>query len=119
MGLCNPAEHGLSNQTLDNLNTRGTLSPRCINGIGFDSGAFTATAAGTTTISDSNIVTSSIVTFSPTNGPAGLLLATKTCYVGAVSAGAFTFLVSATAAGAPAGTETFVYHTMNPTDLDA
>lgn len=119
MGLTNPAEHGLSNQTVDYLNVRGIFNPRCINGLGFDSGSFTATAAGTTTITDANVAATSLVVFAPTNGPAGLLVKSKSCYIGAVSAGSFTFLVSATGSGAPAGTETFAYFAMNPTDPDA
>lgn len=117
MGLTNPCTHGPSNETLDNPKIRGVLDANAICGTGLDCGSFTATAAGTTTISDANILASSLVTFSPTNGPAGLLLATKTCYIGAVSAGSFTFLVSATGSGAPAGTETFTYFSMNPTDV--
>lgn len=115
----NACTHGLSNETLDNLSVRGVFNARAVAGIGLDGGSFTVTAAGTTTITDANVVTSSLVQFSPTNGPAGLLVATKTCYIGAVSAGSFTFLVSATGAGAPAGTETFSYVSINHTDLDA
>ncbi len=72
-------------------------------------GTFTATAAGTTTISDSGIGASAQIAVFPTSSDGGLLLRTKSCYVGAVSAGSFTFVVSSTGAGAPAGTETFCY----------
>jgi parallel beta-helix repeat protein len=72
-------------------------------------GSFTATAAGTSTISDQNINASMVPIVMPSNAAAGLLTQTKTCYLGTVADGSFTFLVSATGAGAPAGTETFVY----------
>lgn len=71
--------------------------------------SFTATAAATTTISDSTITPTSKVVVFPTNAAAGLLTRTKTCYVSSVALGSFQFTVSSTGAGAPAGTETFNY----------
>lgn len=76
---------------------------------GYD-GAFTVTAAGVTTISDTNVTTGSRVVIFPTNTAAGLLTRSKSCWVDTISAGSFVFNVSSTGAGAPAGTETFSYH---------
>jgi len=88
--------------------SRGIVRGTAYSG-GIGVGVFTATAAGTTTISDSAIAANALVMVTPTNGAGGLLIQSKSCYVGSVSAGAFTFVVSATGAGAPAGTETFSY----------
>ena len=95
-------DHGYDNHSCGNL-TAGSIT----GGIGV--GRIVATAAGTTTITDANVKSSSEVIFSALGSGAGLLLRTKTCYIGTVSNGSFTFIVSATGAGAPAGTETFSY----------
>lgn len=72
-------------------------------------GSFTATAAALLTVSDGNIRSGSTVVIVPTNAAAGLLVKGKSCWVDTIAAGSFNFNVSATAAGAPAGTETFSY----------
>lgn len=73
------------------------------------SASFTATAAGATTVSNTLVNSGSNIIFFPTNAAAALLQRTKTCYVSNLASGSFIFNVSATGAGAPAGTETFGY----------
>ena len=75
---------------------------------GVGAGSFVATAAALTTITDADITATSCITIFPSNAAAGLLLRTKTCYI-VTGSGSFTFNVSATGAGAPAGTEAFEY----------
>src|SRR2546428_5697644 len=77
-----------------------------VRGIG---GQFTMPAASTTTVSDSDILAGSAIAVQATNGPAGLLIQSKSCYISNVLNGSFVFNVSATGAGAPAGTEVFVW----------
>lgn len=62
------------------------------------------------TITDAAVQAGMRVFIVPTNGPAGLLLRSKSCWVDTVANGSFVFNVSATASGAPAGTETFNYY---------
>lgn len=77
-----------------------------VRGIG---GTFTLDADGSTSVSDADILSTSQIVCFPTNGPAGLILKSKSCFVNTIAAGSFVFNVSATGAGAPAGTETFAY----------
>ena len=72
-------------------------------------GEFTATAAALTTITDASVRANSQVMCFPSNAAGGLLAQNKSCYTGTIAAGSFTFVVSATGAGEPAGTETFSY----------
>lgn len=79
-------------------------------GVGPCCGTFQATAAATSTVSDSNVPANSTIVFWPMNAAAGLLERTKTCSIATGnSAGSFVFSVSATGAGAPGGSETFGY----------
>lgn len=81
-----------------------------LSGIGPAGGTFQATAGAVTTIVDANVPASAHILFSPGNAAAGLLDRTKTLSIATGnSAGSFVFTVSATGAGAPAGTETFTY----------
>ena len=81
----------------------------------FGVGTFSTDASGagssSTTVSNSSLTTDCQVLIYPGNDAAGLLARTLTCSVAsAVSAGSFTFGVSATAAGTgPDGTEVFHY----------
>ena|SRR3990167_7477869 len=114
--LTNPCTHGLSNETIDNLTVRGLLTCDAARGGGLDTATFGVEAAGTTTVSNARVkaADSQIIPFA-TNAGAGLLLRTKTCWISDIADGSFIFNVSATAAGAPAGTETMAYMTGNPT----
>lgn len=85
------------------------LTITAITGGGAGSGSFTCTAAAISTIADTDVAATSYVTVTPSNAAAGLLLRTKTCWVDTIAAGSFLFNVSASGAGAPAGTETFNY----------
>lgn len=71
-------------------------------------GSFTPTGAALT-VSDAAIQAGMRVFVVPTNGPAGLLLRSKSCWVDTIADGSFVFNVSASGSGAPAGTETFQY----------
>ena len=102
-----PVWHGsdfstFPNATLDSLNGKSVAA-----------GTFTSDADGATSVSDTNITANSTVIFTPRDETAGLLARTKTLYIDTVSAGSFIFHVSATAAGAPAGTEVFSYVAIN------
>ena len=79
-----------------------------VSGVAVGLGSFTADAGASTTITDAAVTSSSIVLITPTNAPAGLLIKSKSCHV-TPGSGSFTFNVSASGAGAPAGTETFRY----------
>lgn len=72
-------------------------------------GEFTATAAALTTITDSAVRANSQVMCFPTNAAAGLLAQNKSFYTSAIGVGSFKFIISATGASEPAGTETFAY----------
>lgn len=74
-------------------------------------GSIAVAAASITSVTDAKVQSSDQVICFPSNAAAGLLLQTKTCWVDTVAAGSFNFNVSATGAGAPAGTETFSYFT--------
>lgn len=76
---------------------------------GIGVGQFTATAAGVTTVSDAAITSTAKVIVFPANGPAGLLVKSKSCFVDTIGTGSFVFNCSATGSGAPAGTEIFAY----------
>lgn len=80
-------------------------------GAAFGLGTFTATAAGVTTVTDASIAAGSVVVIFPVSAAAGLIVKSKSCYV-TPAAGSFTFTISATGAGAPAGTEVFSYISM-------
>ena len=117
--LTNPCTHGASNETLDNLTVRGVFAANAIIGPGLHASTFGVDADGSTTVSNTRVkaADSQIMVF-PTNAEAGLLLRTKTCWISNIVDGSFIFNVSATAAGAPAGTETMAYLTSNPTNVD-
>lgn len=72
-------------------------------------GTFSPSAAASTSVSDTYITANCEVMIVPTNGQAGELLRSKSCYVSAVAAGSFKFIVSASGAGAPGADETFSY----------
>ena len=114
--LTNPCTHGLSNETVDNLTVRGLFTCDAARGGGLDTSSFTVDAASTTTVTNPRVSTadSQIVVFGK-NATAALLLHTKTCWVSDVYNGSFVFTVSASAAGAPDGTEIMAYITVNPT----
>ena len=116
--LTNPCTHGQSNETLDNLTVRGVFTANAITGTGLSSGTINVGAAGTTTVTDANVGTGSVIVTSPFNSSGGLLARTKTCWVSGLFNGSFTFDVSATGAGAPAGTEQFSYIVNNEANLD-
>lgn len=74
------------------------------------SGTFQPAAAASTTVTNANVPASANIIFDSANAAAGLLARTKTCSIATGnSAGSFTFQVSATGAGAPSGSETFMY----------
>jgi hypothetical protein len=77
-------------------------------------GTFTAANAATTTVTDSTVLSTSVILLVPTNAAAGTLQAGTThLYVSAKTAG--TSFTVATASGASAaGTETFQYAIFNP-----
>lgn len=102
------ADLGQGTGNYDDLYVEDTLQAGKVTG-GLGGGTFTATAAALTTISDSDIVATSNVIVVANNAAAGLLMQSKTCYVSGIGAGFFTFVVSATGSGAPAGTEAFQY----------
>ena len=109
-------DHGYENHSCGNL-TANTITVGSLTGAGIGIGSFTVTAAGVTTITDANIPSGAKVSFTAANALAGLLIATKSCYIGTGTAvaGSFTFVVSATGVGAPAGTESFNYFYINET----
>jgi len=71
-------------------------------------GTFTLDADASTPVLDSDIPQTAVVCLFPRNAAAGLLVRTKSVSALVNSAG-FTVSVSATGAGAPAGTESFYY----------
>ena len=73
-----------------------------------NTGSFVATAASVTTVTDASVGASTRIIVYPANAAAGLVSRTNSCFV-TTGAGSFTFTVSATGAGAPAGTELFNY----------
>ena len=108
-----PVDHGSLNRVFDNLTVTGgqkfsgVTTTKAHIGSGLTEASFTATAAGVTTVPLSGSAKlGGQVCFYPTNAAAGLLLRTKTCWM-TTADDAGTFNVSATGAGAPAGTETF------------
>jgi hypothetical protein len=107
-------DHGQQNPTFDNITDRGTTALRSVTNVGCQSGTFTATAAGTTTVTVPilTFLSGSVVSIFPTNAAGGLLVKGKTCWVDTLTGSTFNFNVSATAVGAPAGTETFSWITM-------
>mgnify|MGYP001586676757 CR=1 FL=1 len=93
-------DSGQSEKTIDLLSLEGGL------------GTFTASAAAVTTVTDAAIKSTSRIVIFPTSAGGGLLLRSNSCHV-AAGTGSFTFNVSASGAGAPAGTETFAYLSIN------
>lgn len=76
-------------------------------------GSFTCGAAATTTITQPNVRSTSVITLTPTNAAAGTLQAGLThLYVNNLVAGA-SFDVTTANAAAAAGTETFAYVVVN------
>jgi len=77
-------------------------------------GTFTLAVAATTTVTDANTGSLSVITLMPTNAAAATLMGSaKSLYVSARTAG--TSFTDATAdASAAAGTETFSYSIYNP-----
>jgi len=75
----------------------------------FGVGTFVLEADGLTVVTDADIPVEARVITQPIDNAAGLLIHTKTVRVATGTQGQFTMLVSATGAGAPAGTETFAY----------
>lgn len=77
-------------------------------------GTFTCANAATTTVTDSNVLSTSVIHLTPTNAAAGTLQAGTThLYISARTAE--TSFTVATASGASAvGTETFSYSIFNP-----
>lgn len=69
----------------------------------------TSPTGSVNTVTDAAITANMKVFIVPTNAAAGLLARTKTMWVDTIAAGSFVLNVSATAAGAPDGTETFDY----------
>ena len=98
-----PVDHGQMNRTTVNHKINNTVGGSAVGG-----GSFTATAAAQTTITDSDIPSSATIVITPTSVPASRLLQDKRWSVVATTGG-FNFNVSATGAGAPAGTETYSY----------
>lgn len=96
-------QHGQVLGTFDDLTVNEGLT-----GVSVGTGSFTVTAAAVTTITDASSSATSRIVWSPANAAAGLLTQLKTCYV-TTGAGSFTFNVSATGAGQPAGTELINY----------
>ena len=104
-------DHGYDNHSC------GQFTAKSITGNAVGIGTFTATAAGVTTVTDTNIPAGAEVVFCPANAAAGLLVKSNSCYIGtgAGVAGSFTFVVSATGVGAPAGSEVFTYFFISET----
>lgn len=78
-------------------------------------GTFTLAAAASTTVTEANVKTNSVIIPFPTNAAAGTLQGSaKSLYVSARTAGT-SFAVSTASAASAAGTETFFYLLVNPT----
>lgn len=99
----NTVDTGQSERTVDRLVVR-----EGIGGPAIAVGTFTADADASTSVTDASVAAASALVIFPTNAAAGLLVKSKSCYV-TPAAGSFTFNVSASGSGAPAGTETFAY----------
>jgi hypothetical protein len=96
----NTIDSGQNEKTFDRLSLADGL------------GTFTSDADASTTVTDTAVKSTSRIIVFPTNAAAGLLLRSASCFV-TPGTGSFTFNVSATGAGAPAGTETFAYVSIN------
>lgn len=96
-------QHGQTLTTIDTATVNSGLT-----GLSIGTGSFVATAAAVTTIVDAAVSAGSRIIFCPANALAGLLIKANSCFV-TTGAGSFTFTVSATGAGSPAGTELFNY----------
>lgn len=109
-----PVFSGQLNAEFGKLTTTDTTSHNAgVSGTFVGVGSFTATAAGVTTISDAAVQANSKVIFCAATASAGLLMQAKTCWVDTILSGSFVFNVSATGAGAPAGTEAFNYFVLS------
>lgn len=79
-----------------------------LRGLSIGTGSFVVTAAAITNVTDAAVSAGTRIVCFPANPQAGLLLRTATCYT-VTGGGSFTFGISATSAGVPAGTELFNY----------
>lgn len=77
-------------------------------------GTFTCANAASTTVTDANVLSTSVITLTPTNAAAGTLQAGTThLYLSARTAGT-SFAVTTASGASAAGTETFQYAIFNP-----
>jgi hypothetical protein len=77
-------------------------------------GTFTLSAAATTTVPNTSVTSTSIISLTPMNAAAAALMAgANSLYVSARTSGA-SFAVSTAGGGAAAGTEIFNYMLVNP-----
>jgi hypothetical protein len=99
-------DHGQAGKVVNRLTVNDHLG-----GTAVGVGTITKSADGSDTITHAAINANSQIIFSAAGSAAGLLLRTKTCYIANINdtPGTAIFWVSATGAGAPAGTETFSY----------
>lgn len=101
-------EMNVSNRNMSRLiTTISGMFPRSV-------GTFTCGATATTTVTDANVLSTSVITLTPTNAAAGTLQAGTThLYLSARTAGT-SFAVTTASGASAAGTETFSYAIFNP-----
>ncbi len=110
------------NMSFQNLETQQRLMIVAINGLRDAiltvfpriTGTFTLSAAATTTVPNTSVTSTSIISLTPLNAAAATLMAgANSLYVSARTSGA-SFTVSTAGGGAAAGTEQFSYMLVNP-----
>jgi hypothetical protein len=104
----NAVQHGQSLTTIDTLVSGATTVNSGLTGLSVGTGSFVVTAASVTTVADAAVSAGTRILVSAANSAAGLLMRTNSYFV-TTGSGSFTFTVSATGAGAPAGTELVNY----------
>lgn len=100
---------GQANVTIDTL-TVGAISG---GSAGIFIGQVFVPTGSSITVSDSRMLSTGGALIIPVDAGANLLARSKTCYADTYANGSFIFHVSATGAGAPAGTEVFNYLFIN------
>lgn len=99
------ANSGQTNTTIDML----TVNAFSGGSRGFFVGTVFSPTGSAITVTDPRMLGTGGCIVVPVNGPAGLLLKTKSCWSDTFANGSFVFNVSATGAGAPSGSELFNY----------
>lgn len=114
----------MDSQALINIATNGNLLVQNISKLittltgllpfGGAFGTFTCAASATTTVTDVNVKTNSVILLMPTNAAAGTLQGSaKSLYISTRTLNT-SFVVSTASAAAAAGTETFSYIIISP-----